>query len=235
MSSETVDRIIDTCVAAGLDLHAMANVGAYNASLDVSYHLPGDDEALVIVIGNTRALWPHLGEYVRSLDAPPTDPVDGYVEQVIGAAVANVAELVDVRFSHEPPPRLVAIQRLADLAGLAWLSSSHLCIHPTFGPWIALRAAIVLDLPGIAAAPASPAACDCAVGCGPLLEAAIASGERVDTENVRNQWRHWVAMRDGCPVGREHRYSDEQIEYHYIGTRPAQWSCPPEPRISSCR
>ena len=28
-------------------------------------------------------------------------------------------------------------------------------------------------------------------------------------------WRLWLAVRDACPVGREHRYGDDQIGYHY--------------------
>ncbi|MGH8586497.1 MAG: hypothetical protein ACREWE_10055 [Gammaproteobacteria bacterium] len=43
------------------------------------------------------------------------------------------------------PPRRVAMQRLAHLSGLAYLSPSHLNVHATYGPWIALRAAVVID------------------------------------------------------------------------------------------
>jgi methylmalonic aciduria homocystinuria type C protein len=117
----------------------------------------------------------------------------------------------------------VAIQRLAHVAGLAWLSPSHLCVHPDFGPWIALRAAIVLDL----AAPTRPVPldppCDCASACLPLLDAALAAGEATSA-GVVEHWHRWVAMRDACPVGRAHRYSDEQIAYHYAGERPKRWS-----------
>ena len=34
-------------------------------------------------------------------------------------------------------------------------------------------------------------------------------------ETVRENWRSWVAIRDACPLGKAHRYSDEQIRYHY--------------------
>jgi hypothetical protein len=29
------------------------------------------------------------------------------------------------------------------------------------------------------------------------------------------RWRAWLEVRDACTAGREHRYSDEQIAYHY--------------------
>jgi methylmalonic aciduria homocystinuria type C protein len=116
----------------------------------------------------------------------------------------------------------VAIQRLADEAGLAWLSPSHLCVHPTFGPWIALRAAIVIDVPAPPTTGAMAPLCDCDAHCLPKLQAALEAGEATSAD-VTQHWQHWVAMRDACPVGREHRYSDEQIAYHYIGRRPSRW------------
>ena len=40
----------------------------------------------------------------------------------------------------------MAIQRMAQAAGLAYMDpNSHLCLHPKFGPWIALRCALVFD------------------------------------------------------------------------------------------
>lgn len=54
-------------------------------------------------------------------------------------------------WSHLPSDELagnkyIAIQRMAQAAGLAQLEeNSHLCVHPKFGPWIALRCALVFD------------------------------------------------------------------------------------------
>jgi methylmalonic aciduria homocystinuria type C protein len=38
---------------------------------------------------------------------------------------------------------------------------------------------------------------------------------------VREQWRLWLAVRDACPVGREYRYSENQIRWHYAHDRSA--------------
>lgn len=221
-SSTDLQRIVVQCRDAGLDLHAVTSVGRYNHEDIDDFALPGDASASVIVIGNTRALWPHIDRFVRQSPTPVSDPVDMYVEQVIGAATAGVAQVVDVRYSHEPPPRRVAIQRLAHVAGLAWLSPSHLCIHPEFGPWLALRAAIVFDQPSPAPVAEPQPLCDCATHCLPKLQQALAVGQ-ANSADVTEHWQDWLAMRDACPIGRQHRYSDEQIEYHYIGTRPARW------------
>lgn len=213
----SIPEVVRRCREHGLDLSGVAAVGTYNREVDAEYRLPGDDDRLVVVIGNSRALWPHLAELLAS-DEP--DPVDTYVEKAIGEAVAGMTErVIDIRFSHEPPPRRIAIQRLAHLAGLAWLSPSHLCVHPEFGPWIALRAAIVLDVPApVAVVPLDPP-CDCSTHCLPLLDRALAAGEPRNPAELRESWRLWLAMRDACPVGRRHRYNEAQVLYHYTGIR----------------
>jgi cyanocobalamin reductase (cyanide-eliminating) / alkylcobalamin dealkylase len=221
-SSTDTDLIAARCQLAGLDLHAVTSVGRYNALVPADFHLPGDADSLAIVIGNTRALWPHIDQFVTESSDPVGDPVDEYVERVLRHAVAGVDGVIDIRFSHEPPPRRVAIQRLADVAGLAWLSPSHLCVHATFGPWIALRAAVVLDGPAPPPAAELSPPCECALHCLPKLQQALEAGEAT-SDDVIEHWRLWVAMRDACPVARQHRYSDEQIAYHYIGERPARW------------
>jgi len=29
------------------------------------------------------------------------------------------------------------------------------------------------------------------------------------------EWRAWLAVRDACPLGRAHRYTEPQVLYHY--------------------
>jgi cyanocobalamin reductase (cyanide-eliminating) / alkylcobalamin dealkylase len=228
--STDVDLVVSQCREAGLDLHATTSVGRYNVEVEPPFQLPGADTSLVIVIGNSRAMWAYLDRFVLDSPEPIADPVDTYVEQTIRRATAQLAQagrVVDIRFDHEPPPRRIAIQRLAHVAGMAWLSPSHLCIHPTFGPWIALRAAIVLDQPAPPVASPTgvplPPPCDCSTNCEPLLNEALAAGEPTNSSELVERWKVWLAVRDGCPVGREHRYSDEQIVYHYTGERPGRW------------
>lgn len=220
--STDVQLVVTRCHDAGLDLHAITSVGRYNAVVAADFALPGDDSASVIVIGNTRALWPHINRFVLASPQPVRDPVDTYVQQVIGHAIADLPHVVDVRYSHEPPPRLVAIQQLAHVSGLAWLSPSHLCVHPTFGPWIALRAAIVLGEPAPAALAEPQPPCDCSTHCLPKLNEALAVGQATSADVVEH-WKYWLAVRDACPVGRQHRYSEQQIRYHYNGERPERW------------
>jgi methylmalonic aciduria homocystinuria type C protein len=110
------------------------------------------------------------------------------------------------------------MQRAAMIAGLAHTSPSYLSIHPEHGPWIALRAVIVLDKDWTSGEPApAPDPCTpCPKPCMPALDDAVAaSGDEPVGKKVSSSWKLWLAVRDACPMGRSSRYSDEQCEYHY--------------------
>lgn len=235
--------IAAACAEGGLDLTATCAAADYDAVVPAAYRLPdvgrfaADDidtarvrslsrpRALVVVVGNTRTMWPHV---VRT--AGP-HPVDTHVARVVHGAVERALAAVEprprveVRFAPEPPPRRVAMQRLAHVAGLAWLAPSHMCVHPVHGPWIGLRAAIVIDVEGPPPRPppwtTSNAPCDCSRGCQPALERALAAGPPTSQAELRDRWKLWLAVRDACPVGRDARYGEHQIRYHYTGDRTA--------------
>lgn len=212
--SVLVDTLRARIEPHGFDLIAPLQVGWYNAQVDHAYRLPdfGEPTSLAVVVANTRALWSRFLAAVRERPALQDDanPLDAYTVDVIAAAVASLEVRAEVRYAYEPPPRRVAMQRLAHVAGLAYLSPSYLCIHETYGPWIGLRAAIVFDAPGPAAPLNTPAPpCECTNNCKPALERALAS----------NTWRDWLDVREACPAGRAHRYDDDQIEYHYTKAR----------------
>lgn len=222
---------------AGFDLVQGLDARDYDAAVAAEYRLPrpGERDArLAVVIGSSRAFWPPLLDWLRAdparLDQP--DPIDRYVVQVVTAALASIDVPHDVRFSFEAPPRRVAMQRLADVAGLAALTPAMLCVHPTFGPWIALRAAVVFDVapPERSLAGAILRCHDCAERCTPALEHALAATaargagtardvERRGGDPVSTDWRLWLAVRDACPLGREHRYPEPYLRYVYTKDR----------------
>jgi methylmalonic aciduria homocystinuria type C protein len=199
--------VIDALAERGLDLAAPLAVADYNAAVEPGLHLPGQ---YAVLIGNTRALWPRFLASGKRL-------LDDYVMESVRAAIGQ--ERHEVRWAHDVPAT-VAIQRAAAIAGLAHLAPSHLCVHPEYGPWIALRAVVVLDRPAPPRAPAVAPPCDCARGCGPAFERAMAAGEPRSTAELRDRWRLWLGVRDACPVGRAHRYSEDQILFHYAGRSP---------------
>lgn len=179
-------------------------------------------DRLALLIGNTRALWPH---FVAALEREPSRreesrPLDRWVEErvrdVLDRASAGCATVL--RFAHESRPRYLPMQRLAAVAGFAAVSEGRLSAHPVYGPWFALRAVAVFDVDGPAgSAPEATAPCSgCEAPCREAFEHALAVADaRSDHAVLHERWRPWLAVRDACPVGREWRYSEEQILYHY--------------------
>ncbi len=200
------DALASTVAVAGLDLAAPLDVTRYNEAVDAPYR--------VETFGR-EGLWPCFVGALREDEVllASDDPLDDYVVRVVRDALAALPYATEAWFAHEVPPRRVAMQRLADLSGLAPLSkTTHLNVHPTYGPWIGLRALVVVDVDGPRDPPAREALCvDCESTCGALVTRAINGGA----------WRDWLAVRDACPTGRAHRYGTEQIRYHYEKDREA--------------
>lgn len=221
-----VRRLRTSLSRLGFDLVQPLQIGWYNALVDGSLRLAdfGSGDNLGIVIGNTRALWPKLLARLQSdaslRDAP--DPIEQYTEDCITGALNALGVPHSVRWSHDAEERRVAMQRLAQVAGLAYLSESHLSVHPSYGPWIALRAAVSFEVraDAIAKLELGHPCGRCEAHCLPAFERAVsAAGEPRDTADIRANFALWLAVRDACPTGRAHRYDDPQIRYHYLVDR----------------
>lgn len=226
LAASLADEIARRLRPAGIDLVQPLNADWYDAAVTAEYRLPdlGRRGALALVLASTAAFWDPFLARLRAepqrLDRP--DPIDDHVTEVIGDALAALPLRHEVRFSFEPPPRRVAMQRLAHVSGLATLTPSMLCVHPVYGPWIALRAAVVLDADGPGGAPPAPGtACErCAETCGPALARAQAASVRTsDGDPVAAHWPLWLAVRDACPIGRAHRYPEPLLRYVYTKDR----------------
>jgi methylmalonic aciduria homocystinuria type C protein len=176
-----------------------------------------------LLIASTRYFWLRFASALQDdpRRARVSDPVDEYVVAAVRAALAAVEPSANVRFAHESPP--LPIQRIAALAGFAHLSPARLSVHPVYGPWIALRAVAVVALPGPSpeSVPSLRDPCPgCPGGCATAFERALsASSERPGAATLARDWTAWLAVRDACPVGREHRYADDQIRYGYTKDR----------------
>jgi methylmalonic aciduria homocystinuria type C protein len=191
-----------TLAAAGFDI-AHAFDAAAVASAPGLAVLAGP-ERLGLLVGNTRALWPHFAEAMRDPAlAAEADPLDRYVERSIEAAFASLAT-ARIYYGHRRyGDAFVALQHIAVAAGLGALAPSRLVIHPIYGPWFALRAVVLLDGEPPVRQPIAPP-CQCDAGCAAALARALRSIEASD----------WIAVRDSCHL-RAHRYSDDQVRFHY--------------------
>ncbi len=210
--------------AVGFDIVHPFSVSAYNAAVVASFRLDelGGDR-LGLLIGNTRVLWPLFTAATRgdpSL-ASSAHPLNDYVESRLRAELDATGLAHRLYLAHHTEPHALPIQRLAELSGLASLAPSHLSIHPEYGPWFALRAALVLDVEAPRAlAPKLESPCErCSKPCLAALERALAVTGPELAANIGAHADAWIGVRDACPVGREARYGSTQLRYHYTKDR----------------
>jgi len=227
---ETIDigqlsAAVSELASRGLNLFSVFPVGTLPAGVAASLNQPGlppGDENRVILIGHGGGrLW-------QSLDQAHwqhTDPIDNFSH----AAAQRFCQQVLQGYRHQiiyPGTHPVALQQLGSAAG--WHSDSPLGlgIHPHWGLWFAYRAVILTDaaLPEIRQ-PRPPAACDqcpdqpCISHCP---SRALSPAGQIDMSRCGN-YRLEVdspcsdrcLSRLACPVAGEHRYTLEQINYHY--------------------
>jgi hypothetical protein len=234
-------------VTAGFALIGATTSRAYHDALSdrERFALPelGGPDRLLLCVGNTRTLWPELKAAVQSTPelGATAHPVDDFARAVVGRAAAEVAAAFGVRHlaryagdTGDRPaercagatrPTPIDIVRLAEIAGLGHRSPSRLLVHPSHGPWIGLRAAVLFDVEGPIEAPRrAPSPCEaCAERpCVGAYEAAVAAsgGEQGVTQaSLERDYPLWLAVRTVCPVGRASRYDDDQAEYHYTKRR----------------
>lgn len=196
---------------AGFDLVHSFDARTAVAETGAAIDLVG--QAVGVFVGNTRALWPAFTA-ARAADAElatAQHPLDLYSERTIDRA-AQALSNARVFYTHRTyAGAFLPMQRLAAAAGIATLAPTQLLIHPTYGPWFALRALIICDgepPPRVRL----PPVCTCDARCTDAFARAVSS-------TGPERWRAWLAVREACTVGRDYRYSDEQIEHHYSALR----------------
>jgi epoxyqueuosine reductase QueG len=223
---------------AGLNLVGAAAVEAYDAGVPATHRLarllPGVRSAIVIGNGG-GAFWEAHRAWCRQdpRRAAAPDPLDRFTVSVIEEAArplragGAVRVVYPFRFAAEP----VSFVHLAECAGLGRRSLVGVLVHPVFGPWIALRAAILVPGALTAARPADgfdPCPGCVERACLPACPAgAIGSGGW----DIPRCAAHRRAAEDGCAarcharfdcvIGRAHRYPPEALAYHQAQARPA--------------
>ncbi len=226
------------CLAAGFDLFATTTLDAYNPRVPPAFRFDPTftHDACLVLIGNTAHAWP---AFRAALTATPDlsrhpHPFDTWtVASLTDALTPAFVHRHDLRFSFEPPPHTFAAIHLAEATHLAHRGPAGLAVHPVYGPWFGLRAALLIDLPHPPSHPSppshalptapTPSPCDACPTrpCVPALDLALAASKNTTGHPIRDHWRPWLAVRDACPVGRDHRYSDPQIRWHYAHDRDA--------------
>jgi len=219
--------------ASGFDVFGAAPIVTYDALVGPEHALAPAHPDLVtaLVVGNGGgALWRAYRRHVTAhpADAAVADPIDAFtrrtvddaVRSTLGAAGVPHRVLYAFRFPADP----VSFRRLGEAAGLGAASRLGLLLHPVYGPWMALRAAVLVPFPFDAARPA-----DGFDPCPTCVEQACAAACPAGAVDARG-WdvprcaRHRARPDDPCAprcharfdcvVGREHRYPGEALAYH---------------------
>ena len=217
-----IERLQAGCAKAGLDLvHPFGLGGLAPGPADERLEDFGRKNALGVLIGNTRALWPAFRHAFRTQATlrAAAHPLDDYVTASLKVLLDREAPLArELVLGHVVEPRPYPIQRLAERAGFSAISPCQLAIRPDHGTWFGLRAVVTLDCDGPEQAP-SPAArpCEgCSAPCVAAFEQALAStAQPLGPETVRVNAEAWIQVRRVCPVGQASRYGEAQLRYHY--------------------
>jgi hypothetical protein len=147
----------------GLNLIGVATPAAYDALVPVGHRFGDHAPAgAIVVIGNGGgALWSayraHLGHHPELADHE--HPLDTFTAAVLTAHALPIAERLGLRptlrlpFRETTPP--LSFMHLAEAAGLGRRGLLGVLLHPEFGPWMALRGALLVDEAAPTARPAA--------------------------------------------------------------------------------
>jgi epoxyqueuosine reductase QueG len=186
----------------------------------------------IVVIGNGGgAFWNAFNAHADAHSGwrDRAHPLDDFTRELIENAIVPAVKGQGVNYTTAYPfvgEATLNFIGLGKLAGLGGPSILGVLIHPVYGPWIAFRAALLLDVsldqPGdaldfdpcprclprscIAACPAS--AVNFPVG----WDIPRCLTHRVEVEADCASRCH---ARVACVIGPEHRYPDDELEYHH--------------------
>ena len=223
--------------AAGLNrqaVFALAELPAdIRASLEGIAPLAGYRQLILIGHGGRR-LW----ECVKASGIRSADPIDDFTVRTI--AQCFTAHLPDNRYQLLYPSRHpLGLQQLGALAGWHHASPFRVGIDAEWGSWSAYRAVVLADTRFPVQAPvdprASPCFCgrstptsghpchscrtqDCIAACpaGALSDGQFKLERCLAYRKLANSvCRTTCQARLACPVGAEHRYTNEQISHSY--------------------
>jgi len=198
--------------------------------------LPGAASALVVGSGGP-AFFEGFARAPQASDGQ-RDPLDRYTRAVVEAATRavlgplGVAHVVCFPFVDTPfgggrgGARPIPFQRVGRAAGLGGPGPLGLQIHPTYGPWWAYRALVVVD---VALPPARAPGDGCAGCAAPCVAACPASAVQRGgfvvaachaRRLVAEPCRLSCAARIACVRGPEHRYADAELAFHMAASLP---------------
>lgn len=226
-------RVAEGLEAAGLDVAGVLDAARYDERVPPAWHVArvGPGARSVVVLGSGgRRLAEVLGE-ARLASGDP-HPVDGFTRECVQAAAdalgaaghpTTALHYWDVRAAAPGEAPVPAdFVALARAAGLGVPGRLRLLIHPRFGPWLAIRALLVTQLPLPATPPlegfdpCTGCPAPCARACpGAALDAGLLDLDRcLQTRERVAGCETACAARRACVIGEAHAYP-AWLEAHF--------------------
>ncbi|MFI5314897.1 MAG: hypothetical protein ACHQ6T_04295 [Myxococcota bacterium] len=225
----SAERALAQLARAGLALSGTLSIAVYDSVVPPPWRsselAPAARSA--IVVGNAgRALWSAFQTSPER--ALPDDPLDAYTRRVLAAAArlgdppAAVGFYADRRGGVYLP-----LVELARRAGFGAPGRIGVLIHPEFGPWIGIRAVLLVRdaLPETIAPPYDPCG-GCPAPCASACVGAAVAARGFDTQKcyatrlADPACAGACAARSACVVGPGHAYSAAQLAHHMKIRRP---------------
>ncbi|TVO78763.1 hypothetical protein [Sedimenticola selenatireducens] len=221
---EQLRQGIKTLYAKGLNLFAILEYSSLPTSAQsclADFDFPLNASTRIVLIGHGgKTLWEML-----QIDATTPDPIDQYSRV---AAIAFAKETLGKNGYHliYPGDKPIALQQLGTVAGWHAPSPLGLGINPHWGLWYAYRAALLTNatLP-VMIEPSPQRPCDrclekpCLSNCP---AGALSKVHQIDMDQCatyrlsdNSSCSDRCLARMSCAVSNEHRYTLEQIQYHY--------------------
>ncbi|HVN28954.1 MAG TPA: hypothetical protein VMT64_10735 [Candidatus Binataceae bacterium] len=217
----------------GLNLIAATPAARYDAAVTAPYKVAGiaPRTKSIIVIGNGGgAFWQSFKQHVEknagwtARDNPLDDFTRFVIERDVMPILSNVAHTVVYPFMSSGPT--LNFMEAGKAAGLSGPSIIGVVVHPTYGPWVAFRAAILIDVeldtPGEAYGfdPCPSCSARSCISACPAGAVTLSGWDipkclthRVEVEADCTPRCH---ARVGCVLGPEHRYPDDELAYHQM-------------------
>jgi hypothetical protein len=232
----TIERVRTAAAPYGLNLVGAVSIERYDRAVAPPYRAGAIDSRArsIVAIGNGGgALWAALKRHAQAHPGwfQRENPLDDFTREIVEYEIAPAARVSGAHTSVVFPfmqgaPTLNFIE-LAKAAGLGGPSIVGVTVHPVFGPWIAFRAALLvdeaIDAPGDAAGfdpcPACTArTCIAACPAGAIAHPAGWDIERclIHRVEAESDCAPQCHARSGCVLGPGHRYPDDELRYHQM-------------------
>jgi hypothetical protein len=186
--------------------------------------VPLADYARLVLVGHGgRRMWDELQDW----GLQTADPVDHYSSTITRQFIEDYLHNPPILWLYPNSPYLIPLQQLGQLAGWSTPSPLGQGINPVYGVWFAYRTAFLTtkELPLSSSSGASQIdLCEYCID-KPCIQACPVEAVRSHYFDVDKCVKHRLEphsvcadrclARMACPFFPEHKYSLEQIQYHY--------------------